>query len=779
MVKAIVMRRPRDGFQKVSRPAIKLKNLLLFIRITSLSGKVLLGGVIIKTRKERIVKSQSRKWISPDHGPRLGGGVALSSGTPGGSVIINKAEGETMDREWEKTFDAVPDLIAILNSDFEIVRINRAMAARLGRMPQECIGKKCHHLVHGQDEPPLFCPHARLMKNGGSQAEEVFEPNLNGTFLVTTSPLHDEDGRVRGSVHVARDISDRKRVEEELDRYRRALEELVAARTADLQETNLRLKAEIVERRLVEERCRESERRYRIVADNTHDWEYWLDPGWAFVYSSPSCLRITGWPPEAFVKDPRLFYRIIHPDDRPLMKRHWEEYHSHEKDRKDEELEFRIKHRDGKIVWLGHVCQPVFDEEGRILGVRASNRDITERKDAQEEKARLEAQLRHSQKLEAIGTLAGGIAHDFNNILGAISGYTEMALAKLPPTNDILVRRYLQHVYEGAGRAKELVRQILAFSRQGERGVKPVPVTPIVKESIKLIRATLPATIKIRHKIKASADIVLADPTQIHQVVMNLLTNAFHAMGEQGGRLEIELFNEDLLTAKQVLSEELPAGLYLVLKVKDSGRGMAPEVMERIFDPFFSTKRAGEGTGLGLSVVHGIVRSCSGGIHVESVSGAGTEFRIYFPVSTQKGAESEEVTAPFLPKGAEGVLFVDDDPVLVELGKDMLTELGYTVTSLTDSRAALKVFRETPDRFDLVITDQTMPELTGYELTKEIRKIRPDIPVILCTGFSETVTAKRSRALGIGELILKPLVMQEIAEKIRRVLDTAEPRKRG
>jgi len=684
-----------------------------------------------------------------------------------------------MDREWEKTFDAVPDLIAILNNDFEIVRINRAMAARLGRTPQQCIGKKCHHLVHGQDGPPSFCPHAKLMTTGGSHAEEVFEPILNGTFLVTTSPLHDENGRVSGSVHVARDISDRKRVEEELDRYRRQLEDLVAARTAELEQTNFRLHAEIAERRLAEERHRESETRYRIVADNTYDWEYWLDPEGTFVYSSPSCLRLTGWSPEAFMADPGLFYRIIHPDDRNLMKRHWQEYQYQEKEWKHEELEFRIIHREGKVEWIGHVCQPVFNEEGHILGVRASNRNITERKEAQEEKSRLEAQLRQSQKLEAIGTLAGGIAHDFNNILGAISGYTEMALTKLSPTDDTCIRRYLQHVYEGAGRAKELVRQILAFSRHGERGVKPVPVAPIVKESIKLIRATLPATIKIRHKIRASADIVLADPTQIHQVVMNLMTNAFHALREQGGRLEIELFNEDFFTAKQFLSEELPAGLYLVLRVKDNGRGIAPEVMERIFDPFFSTKRPGEGTGLGLSVVHGIVRSCGGGIHVESGSGAGTDFRIYFPVSMQKAAERGESSEPFLPRGAERVLFVDDDPVLVELGQDMLTELGYRVTAYTDSRKALNAFREMPEGFDLVITDQTMPGLTGYELTKELRKIRPVIPVILCTGFSETVTPERTRALGISEFILKPLNMQEIAEKICRTLDTTKPRKRG
>ncbi|MFA5180917.1 MAG: PAS domain S-box protein [Syntrophales bacterium] len=682
-----------------------------------------------------------------------------------------------MEREWEKTFDAVPDLIAILNNDFEIVRINRAMAARLGNTPQQCIGKKCHQLVHGQDEPPSFCPHARLVATGSSHAEEVCEPKLNGTFLVTTSPLRDQNGRLIGSVHVARDISDRKRIEKELDLYRMQLEELVAARTADLQETNLRLQDEIAERRLAEERLRESETRYRIVADNTYDWEYWLDHEGAFVYSSPSCLRITGWDPEAFMEDSELFCRIIHPDDRPLMKRHWQEYQYREKDWKHEEIEFRIIRRDRKVEWIGHVCQPVFDDQGNILGVRASNRNITERKEAQEEKSRLEVQLRRSKKLEAIGTLAGGIAHDFNNILGAISGYTEMALAKLPPTDDARIRRYLQHVYEGAGRAKELVRQILAFSRHGERRVKPVPVTLIVREAIKLIRAILPATIKIRQKIKASADIVLADPTQIHQVVMNLLTNAFHAMGEQGGRLDIELFNEDLFATKQVLSEELSAGSYLVLRVKDSGQGMAPEVMERIFDPFFSTKKSGEGTGLGLSVVHGIVRSCGGGIQVESNCGAGTEFRIYFPVSMQKRAEIEEISEPLLPGGAERVLFVDDDPVLVELGQDMLTELGYLVTALTDSREALNAFRETPDGFDLVITDQTMPGLTGYELTKKIRKIRPGIPVILCTGFSESVTPERTRALGISEVILKPLVMQAMSEKIHKVLDTAKLRK--
>ncbi|MDI9569709.1 MAG: PAS domain-containing protein [Pseudomonadota bacterium] len=684
-----------------------------------------------------------------------------------------------MDREWEKTFDAVPDLIAVLNKDFEIVRINRAMAARLGKTPRECIGKKCHQLVHGRDEPPSFCPHARLMADGGDHAEEVSEPRLRGAFLITVSPLRDNEGQLKGSVHVVRDLSDRQRLEKALERHRRRFEKLMAAQATPPRTTAPRLRNESGHQRPAEEPRREADRRYRIFADNAHDWECWFDPGGSLIYSSPSCLRITGWSPEDFLNDPGLLHRIVHPEDRELLKRHWEECRHDEEDGQDRELEFRIVHRNGRVEWLGHVCQPIFDEEGHRLGVRASNRRITERKEALEEKSRLEAQLLQAQRLEALGTLAGGIAHDFSNILGAISGYVEMALAKLPPTDGERIQRYLRRVLEGAGRAKELTRQLLAFSRPAEQEARPMSVSPLLKEVLKLIRTTLPATIEIGHKIEATADIVLADPGLIHQVAINLLTNAFHALGDRGGRVDIELGNEELAAPRRFLTGELPGGVYLVLTVRDNGPGMTPEVLGRIFNPFFSTKEPGAGTGLGLSVVHGIVRNLGGGIHVESESGVGTEFRIYLPVATRKEAIFEASTTPY-PRGkGERVLFVDDDPALVELGQEMLAELGYAVTAHRDSREALADFRAHPDGFDLIVTDQRMPKLTGCELTEEVRKIRPEIPVILCTGYSETALPEKTRALGIDATALKPLTIRALADQAAQVMKAARERGMG
>jgi signal transduction histidine kinase len=394
-------------------------------------------------------------------------------------------------------------------------------------------------------------------------------------------------------------------------------------------------------------------------------------------------------------------------------------------------------------------------------------RDISERKQAEEDRGILEGKLRQAQKLEAIGTLAGGIAHDFNNILSPILGYTEMALSDTPQFSPM--RHGLEQILAAAIRARDLVKQILIFGRFGrEQERMPLEMGSIVKEALKLLRASLPSSIEVRQNI--GTGVAMADATQIHQVMMNLCTNSAHAMNGRG-TLDVGLsrvnLNENAL-ADPALSC-LKAGPYLKLCISDTGIGMNAATLERIFDPYFTTKEVGKGSGLGLAVVHGIVKRHEGAVTVKSEEGKGTMFNIYIP-ETEASAGPIVDKGEVLPVGTERILFVDDEQVLVELGTEILMRLGYGVTSITDSAHALEMFRSRPGEFDLVITDYTMPKLTGAELCEELHRIRPEIPIILCTGFSEKMTEATAADLGV-ELIMKPFSLKQLAELVRIALD--------
>ncbi|MCP4344306.1 MAG: response regulator [Desulfobacterales bacterium] len=393
--------------------------------------------------------------------------------------------------------------------------------------------------------------------------------------------------------------------------------------------------------------------------------------------------------------------------------------------------------------------------------------DISRLKKAEEKKRTLEQQLRQSQKMQAIGTLAGGIAHDFNNILTPIMVNTEVTLLDIPEKTP--VRCQLEEVLNAGRRARDLVKQILAFSRQSEQERKPLQIDLIVKEAINLIRASLPSTIEIRRNFKTNA-MVLADPTQIHQVLMNLCTNAAHAMQEKGGTLEIGLADVYLDAEAVVHFPDLNPGYYLEMTVKDSGHGMDRSVTERIFDPYFTTKPRDEGTGLGLAVVQGIITGHGGAVCVDSEPGKGTTFKILIPeieesLPAKSGIETQ------LPGGTEKILLVDDERATVYAVRLMLKRLGYEVVGKTNVMEGLEIFIQDPDSFDLVITDQTMPKMTGEEFAREVMRVKPDIPVILCTGYSELITEDKAKAMGIREFIMKPVVMSEIAVTIRRVID--------
>lgn len=397
-------------------------------------------------------------------------------------------------------------------------------------------------------------------------------------------------------------------------------------------------------------------------------------------------------------------------------------------------------------------------------------REIRERVKAMAEKETLEKQLLQSQKMEAIGTLAGGIAHDFNNILAAIFGYTELALWDLPEQSN--ARNQLRQVLKASERARELVQQILTFSRKNDLALRPLKIQLIVKEAIKLLRSSIPATVEIKQEIQKDCGHVYADPTQIHQVIMNLCTNAYHAMKHSGGVLHISL--------QTVLPENdhhlgnrihLETGACLRLDVSDTGAGMSREIQEKIFEPYFTTKEKGDGTGLGLAVVHGIVKRLDGDIVVDSEPGKGTVVSVYLPVAAELGDTIQENPVKQSPKGDERILLVDDDPSIVEIYRGILENLGYTVTCFTESLETLDTFRQQPTGFDLVITDMTIPKMTGTELTEQIFAIRPDMPIILCTGHSELINEEKAEELGIKKFLKKPFRENDLAVAVREIMD--------
>ena len=387
---------------------------------------------------------------------------------------------------------------------------------------------------------------------------------------------------------------------------------------------------------------------------------------------------------------------------------------------------------------------------------------------AEAEKASLEQQLRQAQKLEAIGTLAGGIAHDFNNILGAVIGFTELARMDIPEGSH--ARADLEQVLKAALRAKDLVRQILTFSRKGTEELSAINVLPITKEALKMLRASLPTTIEIRSRLDLKEAVIQADPTQVHQILMNLLTNAAQAMAEEGGSLEVILTKTALGAEDLGKAPGLIPGPYLELTVKDTGQGIPPEILEHIFEPYFTTKDKGLGTGLGLSVVHGIVKRHGGLIRVESIPGEGSQFRVCLPL-----LKDVQVAVPkkdqILPTGREHILVIDDEVILTNIVAKALERLGYRVTAMNDFREALVLFEKEPDSFQLVLTDMTMPKMTGDRLAEKILQVRPRMPIIICTGYSERLSEGKARQIGARALLMKPIEVNTLAQKIREILD--------
>jgi PAS domain S-box-containing protein len=514
---------------------------------------------------------------------------------------------------------------------------------------------------------------------------------------------------------------------------------------------------DLTEQRKVESELRVSEERFRAIAESSLDAIITADTQNKITFCNPAAEKMFGYTKEELLGQPgdMLVAERFRKQDRTAYKHILQKNMSRLAGSPIEACGLKKDRREFPV----EISVTTYAIEDKIY-FTSTIHDVSER-------IKFEEQIRQSQKMEAIGTLAGGIAHDFNNILAAIIGFTEMSAQKLEENTPL--KRNLEQVLKSSYRARDLVKQILTFSRKNFEERKPIEISPIIKEALKLLRASIPTTIDIQVTIDRHPGMINADPTQMHQILMNLCTNAAHAMSASGGVLAISLAPVFLDAREASLYQGLEPGAYLLLTVHDTGAGIDPAIIDRIFEPFFTTKEVGQGSGMGLAVVHGIVKSHGGAITVDSKPGAGTAFHIVLPqVEDRKEAVQHKATA--VPTGSESILYVDDEAALAELGQEMLESLGYRVTAKKNSVEALEEFKADPRNFDIIITDQTMPAMTGFDLAKQAMDIRPDIPVILCTGHSDKVTQETAREAGIREFVMKPMTIQTLAETVRSAL---------
>lgn len=650
------------------------------------------------------------------------------------------------------TLESISDAVIATDRAGRVLLVNSAAEALVGVTQKDTSGRQVRELYKIIDEKTgkqYVSPVDYVLNTG--QAYQL----SNHTLLIagdgsrrfieqSAAPIRDKLGDVLGVVLVIRDVTARKQSENAL---------------------------------------RESEEKYRTIIENMEEGYYEVGLLGNMALFNDSLTKILGYSSgdltgmnyQQFVEDSSR---------RPIQAAFDQVYKTNNSTRV---TDLRILKKDGSLGSVDCSISLVTDHEGNPTGFRGILRDMTERK-------RLEEQVRQSAKMEAIGTLAGGIAHDFNNILFVIMGYCELALDSA--LLDSRLRSHLEPILAAAKRAKDLVDQILTFSRKADQQRRVVKTGPIVKETLKFLRASIPSTVEIRARLAADVDTIMADPTQFHQVLMNLCSNAAHAMREGGGVLEVSLDNR-----RRHMSGDSPAmndmeqfepfwinadwtrqvggdspsmnddaATCLVLTVSDTGHGMPPDVLERVFDPYFTTKAKGQGTGLGLSVVHGIVESLSGHIDVSSEVGKGTTFHVYLPIVHKEETLHIEERPCVVSAAGEHILLVDDEESIVKMSTEMLQEMGYRVSGESDSLKALARFSSDPGQFDLVITDMTMPKLTGTELTEKLRTVRPDIPVILCTGFSGLVSEADAEAVGLAAMIMKPVSKSQFSETIRSVL---------
>jgi PAS domain S-box-containing protein len=506
-----------------------------------------------------------------------------------------------------------------------------------------------------------------------------------------------------------------------------------------------------------EQMVRESEQKYSDLYNNAPDMFASVDAATGCILDCNLTLcRSIGLNKEEIIG--KEIFELYHPDSRSEAE---ETFARFQATGKVTDKQMFLRQADGSKLAVSLNATAVRDANGTILFSRSSWRDVTELK-------KMEVELRQAQKMEAIGTLAGGIAHDFNNILASILGYTELALEDVE--QDPGLKDKLLEVQRAGNRAKGLVRQILTFARQTDAEVSPLDITPIAKELIKFIRSSIPTTIAIESSI-VSHSLVMANPSQIHQILMNLCTNSAYAMAEKGGRLTVEVKDTTIYADSHLLQKGVCPGEYLQITVSDTGTGISPEIIHTIFEPYFTTKGVGEGTGIGLSVVHGIVTDYGGIINVNSAIGVGTTFDIYLPITKKHEAVAVDEGEPILG-GSETILVVDDEEPLARLHGRVLEQLGYNVIICTDSVEALGLFRAGHEKIEALLTDMTMPGLTGERLAEACREIKPDLVTVICTGYSDTVLKKDKSFMEACSLVQKPILKRELARVLRQGLDS-------
>ena len=640
----------------------------------------------------------------------------------------------TRQKYLESVLHSAPDAIVTLDADHRVLEWNPGAEQIFGFARDEVIGRNLDDLVTDPTVRGEARGFTHQVLNGGKlPPTEVVRYRKDQTpvhVIAAGSPIVVE-GRVLGVVAVYTDISPLKRVEKALRRNEKQYRALYAT-------------------------SKRSEEIYRSLLNSSADPIVIYDMEGRVEYLSPAFTNLFGWRLEELQGQRIPFVPESEQEKTIAIIRHLID-----EGRPCRLFQTQRLTKDGRLLDISISASRYADHENRPAGMLAILRDVSDRK-------RLEGQLLQAQKMEAIGTLAGGIAHDFNNILGAIIGYTELAHYDAEPGS--MVKLNMEHVLKAGHRAKDLVKQILTFSRRSEQEKRPIQVAPIVTEALTLLRASIPTTVEIIPRIGTRRGVVLADPSQIHQILMNLCTNAAQAMEIQGGVLEVGLDKIRLAAYDPVEYPELNPGRYLKLSVRDNGCGMPLDVIGRIFDPYFTTKGHGKGTGLGLAVVHGIVQSLGGGIRVRSQPGSGSLFEVLLPAWESATVPEKQIAGP-LPGGNERILLVDDELSLVSLEKQMLERLGYRVECRTSSVEALALFQARPDDFDLVLTDMTMPNMTGKDLAVEILTLRPGMPIILCTGYSEGITAESARDIGIRNYLMKPLSIKDLSRTIRKVLE--------